>query len=80
MENKKYGSDAQLTWSLPVFLVCQNYLICEILFLVLIFFLLADGYFGNLFWVIEKEIDQVINMKVVHFYMLSDDVQKDWEV
>ena len=29
MKIQKYGSDAQLTWSLPVFLLCQKELICE---------------------------------------------------
>ena len=26
---------------------------------------------------IEKEVDQVINMKVAHFYVLSENVQQD---
>ena len=42
--------------------------------------LLIDCHFGNLLWEFESELAMVANIKVVHFYVLIESVQKDWEV
>ena len=73
----KFGGDANHIWHLPVALVCKKNLVCWKSQSGLILILFQSGNFGILFLEIGKALDQVIHMKVSHFYVVFENMQKD---